>query len=200
VRNAAGYLLARHRRGWSPQADPDYLSWNDRIIQQAAKENSKLTTDRTLMRDNLNIISTRSISSDELNKQRLQLQSTERKLKRTQQRVVKVREKIAELRRDLAERRNLHKEQGTAQTKRAVATVRKRLEVAVQQHQVLLSDYREQKLMVRDQRDLCRSLEKKEEARQKAVARFLKQWEREYDHEIRLKEKAIRKREWLGKQ
>jgi len=159
-----------------------------------------LTTDRTLMRDNLNIISTRSISTDELNKQRLQLQSTERKLKRTQQRVVKVREKIAELRQDLDERRNLHKEQGTAQTKRAVATVRKRLEVAVQQHQVLLSDYREQKLMVRDQRDLCRSLEKKEEARQKAVARFLKQWEREYDHEIRLKEKAIRKRERLGKQ
>jgi hypothetical protein len=70
---------------------------------------------------------------------------------------------------------------------------------AVQQRDRVLSDYREMKLMVRDQRTLCRSLEKKEEAKQKAVARFLKEWERRYDQEIRIKEKTVRKRERLGK-
>ena len=53
--------------------------------------------------------------------------------------------------------------------------------------------------MVRDQRTLCRGMEKKEEARQKAVARFLKEWEREYDQGIRMKEKTVRKRERLDK-
>ena len=57
-----------------------------------------------------------------------------------------------------------------------------------------MSDYRELKLLVRDQRSLYSSLVKKEEARQKAVARFLKEWELRYDRETRMKEKNIRKR------
>lgn len=153
-----------------------------------------MSADRTLMRNNVEKISTRSVVSDELDKQRALLQSAERKLERMEQGIEKIREKITGLRQQLAERRSLQQERGTAQTKRALAAVIKKLESAVQQRHGLLSDCREQKLMVRDQRILCRSLEKKEEARQKAVARFLKEWERDYDREIRLKEKAVRKR------
>jgi hypothetical protein len=178
---------------------PDYFSRNDRIIQQAGKENSELSASRILMRNNLERISTGSVTSEELDKQRVNLRSAERKLERMGQRAERVREKIAVLRQQLAERRSLQKERGTAQTKRALAAVMKKLDSAVQQRHGLLSEYREQKLMVRDQRALCRSLEKKEEAMQKAVARFLKQWERDYDREIRLKEKAVRKRERLVK-
>ena len=153
-----------------------------------------MSADRTLMRNNVEKISTRSVTSDELDKQLAQLQSAERKLERMEQGIVRVREKIAGLRQQMTERRSLQKEQGTAQAKRALAAVIKKLESAVQQRHDMLSDYREQKLMVRDQRALCRSLEKKEEARQKAVARFLKEWERRYDREIRMQEKNIRKR------
>lgn len=156
-----------------------------------------MSADRTLMRNNVEKISTRSVDSDELDKQRALLQSAERSLVRMERDIEKVGEKIIGLRQQLAERRSLHKERGTAQTKRALAAAVKKLESAAQQRHGLLSDYREQKLMVRDQRALCRSMEKKEEARQKAVARFLKEWEREYDQDIRLKEKTVRKRERL---
>ncbi|KPJ79762.1 MAG: hypothetical protein AMJ58_10845 [Gammaproteobacteria bacterium SG8_30] len=61
----------------------------------------------------------------------------------------------------------------------------------------MLSEYRELQLIVRDQRTLVDSLEKKEAARQKAVARFLKEWERNYDREMRMKEKTLRKRRRL---
>jgi hypothetical protein len=151
------------------------------------------------MRNNVEKISTRSVDSDELDKQRALLQSAERSLVRMERDIEKVGEKIIGLRQQLAERRSLHKERGTAQTQRALAAAVKKLESAVQQRHGLLSDYREQKLMVRDQRALCRGMEKKEEARQKAVARFLKEWEREYDQDIRLKEKTVRKRERLDK-
>jgi hypothetical protein len=156
-----------------------------------------LSADRTLMRNNVEKISTRSVASDELDKQRALLQSAERRLVLMERGIKKVGEKITGLRQQLAERRSLQKEHGTAQTKRALAAAVNKLESAVQQRHGLLSDYREQKLTVRDQRALYMSMEKKEEARQKAVARFLKEWEREYDRDIRLKEKTVRKRERL---
>ena len=156
-----------------------------------------MSADRTLMRNNIEKISTNSVASEELGKQLAVLESARRKLERMEQGIARVRERIAGLQQQLAEARSLQQERGTAQTKRALAAMVKKLESAVQQRHGLLSDYREQKLMVRDQRALCRSMEKKEEARQKAVARFLKEWERNYDREIRLKEKAVRKRERL---
>ena len=98
------------------------------------------------------------------------------------------------MRQRLAEARKLHRDRDTAQTKRAVMSLTKKLDSALQQRDSVLFDHRELKLLVRDQRSLYRSLVKKEEARQKAVARFLKEWERRYDREIRMQEKNIRKR------
>ena len=158
-----------------------------------------MNADRKLMRNNVDKISTRSVASDELDKQRLQLRSAERNLEQVSQSIEKIREAIAALRQQLAERRSQQNVLGTAQTKRALAAVIKKLESAVQKRHGLLSAHREQKQMVRDQRALCRSMEKKEEARQKAVAGFLKEWERSYDREIRMKEKTIRKRDRLDK-
>lgn len=154
-------------------------------------------TGRTLVRNNIEKLSTNSVASDELRKQLAVLESAERKLERKEQGITRVREKIAGLRQQLADARRLKLERDTAQTKRALAAVIKKLEGAVQQRHGMLSDYRELKLMVRDQRTLCKSLGKKEEARQKAVARFLKEWERNYDREIRMKEKTVHKRERL---
>jgi hypothetical protein len=162
--------------------------------EQVTKENSELGTDRTLKRHNLEKIATLNVTSDELGEQRKVLEAAERKLTRMEQRRVKLLEKIAGLRQRLAEARNLHRDRDTAQTQRALMSLTKKLDSATQQRDSLLSDYREQKLLVRDQRSLYRSLVKKDEARQKAVAGFLKEWERRYDRETRMKKKNIRKR------
>lgn len=78
-----------------------------------------------------------------------------------------------------------------------MTTASDKLDNARQQRDKMLSEYRELQLIVRDQRTLVDSLEKKEAARQKAVARFLKEWERNYDREMRMKEKTLRKRRRL---
>jgi len=151
------------------------------------------------MRNNVNRLSTQSVASDELREQGAELDAVQHKLARMEQGKVKVHEKIAGLRQQLAEARSLHKEQGTAQTKRTLMRLTKNLDSAIQQRDSIQSDCRELKLLVRDQRALYRSLIKKEEARQKAVARFLEEWERRYDRETRMKAKNVRKRERLGK-
>lgn len=156
-----------------------------------------MSPDRALRRKNVEKIATESITSDEINAQRAELTAAERKLARMDQGVVKIREKVARLRQQLADARHQDRQRDTAQTGRAVTTARDKLDNARQQRDKLLSEHRELKLIVRDQRTLVDSLEKKEAARQKAVARFLKEWERNYDREMRMKEKTLRKRRRL---
>ena len=151
------------------------------------------------MRNNLERISTQSVTPNELDEQWKVLQAVERKLARLEQGRLKLREKIPELRQQLAGARSQHREQGTPQTKRALASLTKKLDSALQLRDSMSADYRELKMLVRDQRALYKGLVKKEEARQKAVARFLKDWERRYDREIRMQEKTVRKRERLGR-
>jgi len=158
-------------------------------------EMRELTTDRTLMRSNLDRISTRSVRPDELDEQRKILEAAERKLVKVERDYRKLRETIAGLGLQLAEARSLNRERETPQTKRSLASLAKKLDSALQRRDSMSSDYRELKMLVRDQRAVCRGLVKKEEARQKAVARFLREWERNYDREIRMKEKTVRKRE-----
>jgi hypothetical protein len=166
--------------------------------EQMMKEDSGLGSGRTLMRNNLEKIATLSVTTDELGEQRAVLEAAERKLTGMEQRRVKILEKIAGLRQRLAEARNLHRDRDTAQTKHALMSLTKRLDSAMQQRDSVLFDYRELKLLVRDQHSLYSSLVKKEEARQKAVAKFLKEWERRYDRETRMKEKNVRKRGHLS--
>jgi hypothetical protein len=156
-----------------------------------------LSADRTLMRMNVEKISTKSVSLDEINQQRAVLDGAERKLTRMGQGIEKIREKIAMLRQQVADARSLDRERDTAQTRRALLSVTSKLDGALQLRDTMLSQFREIKLIVRDQRAVCRNLEKKEEAKQKAVARFLKEWERRYDREARMKEKNVQQRKRL---
>ena len=149
---------------------------------------------RVLQHSNVEKLTTSSVASEELVTQQQELVKVERALKRMDQRVEKVKETVARARGRLAEMREKDRAQGTSQTKRAVATARDRLEQAREKRDSLLSDYREMKLMVRDQRLLVRGLEKKEVAKQEAVARFLRQWERDYDRKMRMKARTVHKR------
>ena len=56
---------------------------------------------------------------------------------------------------------------------------------------------REAKKLVREEKQLTREAERKERARERALAAFLKKWDREYDLEMQRKQKniALRRRE-----
>jgi hypothetical protein len=156
-----------------------------------------MSPDRALKRKNVKKIATDSVTSDEISAQRAELAAAERKLARMDQGTAKIREKVTRLRQQLANARNQDRQRNTAQTERAMTTARDKLDSARKQRDRMLSEYRELKLIVRAQRALVDSLEKKEAAKQRAVARFLKEWERNYDREMRMKEKTLRKRRRL---
>ena len=115
-----------------------------------------------------------------------------------EQRVFQLQDKVRQLRTLLSEARLRRKEKNTPQSKRACESVANKLNHAIQRRNEVVSQFREMKQIVRDQKAMLKKLEKKEAAKQKAVAQFLKKWEREYDREIKLREKKARQRKrWL---
>jgi len=94
--------------------------------------------------------------------------------------------------------RGQEKVKETKQIRRRLEVANNRLSNLRQRRDSMLPEYRELKLMVRDQRALLKALEKKEIARQAAVARFLKEWERDYDRKMRRKQKNARIRKKIS--
>ena len=147
---------------------------------------------QTLKRKNLKKISESSVDSDEIRLQQRELSAAGNRLERIEQKIAKAREQVDQTRKRLAELRSNAGERNTARNKRAIDTAKNKLTSQRQHRDKLLSEYRELKLVVRDQRALVKSLKKKEAARQAAVARFLRDWERNYDRKMRMKEKNVR--------
>lgn len=153
---------------------------------------------RSLLSENVKNISTTSVEEGALRAQLDELKKAETKLSQAEQRVFRHQAKVQNLRTLLSETRLRHKQKNTPQTKRACETVANKLKLAIQQRNELVSEFRDIKQIARDQRGMCKKLEKKEAAKQKAVAQFLKKWERDYDREIKLREKkAKQRRRWL---
>ena len=153
---------------------------------------------RSLLRDNVEKLSTASVHMGTLRAQQNELKKAETGLLRMEQRVFMGQEKVRNLRALLSEARLKHKQKNTPQTKRTSETVAKKLQLALQKRNEAVSRFRDMKQIVRDQRAMYKKLEKKEVAKQKAVAKFLKTWERDYDREIKLREKkAKQRRRWM---
>jgi len=150
--------------------------------------------EQTLKRNNIEKITTSSVASDEINAQQKELAIAERKLKQVGNSVLKMKEKVELVRQQLIDSRNEYRSINTKQALRAITNANNRLLKIRQDLDGKRSEYRELKLVVRDQRSLIKSLEKKEAAKQKAVARFLKEWERDYDRNMRMKQKTVQKR------
>jgi hypothetical protein len=151
-----------------------------------------------LLRGNIKNLSTASVTADTLRTQKNELAKAENKLRRLEQQVFQSQDKVRQLRALLTETRLRHKEKNTPQSKRACESVANKLSNAIQRRDERVSQFRDMKQIVRDQQAMCRKLERKEAAKQKAVAQFLKKWERDYDREIRLREKKARqRRRWL---
>ena len=153
-----------------------------------------MAKDRTLMRTNAEKIATRSVAPDELQSQRAVLVKSEQKLSRLEQTKEKVLEKITRLRQQQAEAGRRHSAMNTLQTKQELLALTNKLKRAIQRRDRVVAGFRELRPLVREQRAVYKGLLKKEEERQKAVARFLREWERNYDRDIRMKQKNIRKR------
>jgi hypothetical protein len=160
-------------------------------------ETPEQVRNKTPMQQNVKRISTTNSTMDEINAQRAALQAAERRLARLAARGMQAREKINDLRRELAGLRARGRNRATPATVQEVRAASSRMAAAVRRRDKLLSDYRELKLFVREQRALCSKLEKKQQARQRAVEKFLREWERNYDRELRMKERNARKRKRL---
>jgi ABC-type transporter Mla subunit MlaD len=153
---------------------------------------------RSLLRGNIEKLSKPSVRVNTLRAQKDELKKAETALVRKEQRVFRLQVKVRDLRAQLNETKLRHKNKNTAQSKRACETAANKLKTAIQHRKEAVSQYRDMKQVVRDQRATYRKLERKEAAKQKAVAQFLKKWEREYDREISLREKkAKQRRRWL---
>jgi predicted nucleic acid-binding Zn-ribbon protein len=157
-------------------------------------EEDAMCPEQTLKRKNIEKITTSSVASDEITAQQKELATAERKLKQVGNSVSKIKDKVELVRQQLSVARNQYRSANTKQTQRAFTTANNRLQKLRQDLDRKLSEYREIKLIARDQRSLVKSLEKKETAKQKAVARFLKEWERDYDQNMRMKRKTVHKR------
>lgn len=73
----------------------------------------------------------------------------------------------------------------------ALRAAKQRVEEATRLRKESAARLRETKKLVREETQLAREAERKERARERAVAAFLKKWEREYDLEMRRKQKNI---------
>ncbi len=154
--------------------------------------------ERALKQRNINNITASSVTSDEINTQCKELAAAERNLHRMEKRLLALKGQVDESRLRLNDLRNNSKEKNTKQTQRRLEASKNRLSDLRQQRDNMLLEYRELKLMVRDHRALLKALEKKEAARQAAVARFLKDWERDYDRKMRRKQKNTRIRKKIS--
>lgn len=76
----------------------------------------------------------------------------------------------------------------------AVLTARQRKMESTVIRKEAAARLREAKKLLREQRQLAKEAEQKERAKQRAVAAFLKKWERDYDMEMKRKKKNIKLR------
>jgi len=150
--------------------------------------------EQTLKRKNIEKIMTSSVASDEITAQQKELANAESKLKHMGNSVLKIKDKVVLIRQQLIDARDQYKSKNTKRTQRALTNANDRLQNLRQDLDRKQSEYRELKLIVRDQRSLIKSLEKKEAAKQKAVAMFLKEWESDYDRNMRMEQKTVQQR------
>ena len=153
---------------------------------------------RSLLHENVKNISSTSVEEGTLRAQLSELKQAETRLSRAEQRVFTHQAKVRDQRTLLSETRLRHNQKNNPQTKRACQSAVKKLKLANQRRIESVSGFRDLKLIVRDLRVVYKTLDKKEAAKQKAVAQFLKRWERDYDREIKMLEKNANKRaRWL---
>jgi hypothetical protein len=165
--------------------------------QRQTGKQTEMSPERITRRRNVEKIASDSVASGEIDAQREELTAIEDRLQVMERDLIRLRERVARLRQQLSAARSRHRERNNARTLQALDRASEKLAHARQQRDTMLSGYRELKLVVRDQRALLRSLERKEAAKQEAVARFLKEWERDYDQKMGINRKRIRKRKQM---
>ena len=154
--------------------------------------------ERALKQRNIDNIATSSVTSREIDAQRKELVAAERNLSRMEQKLLVLKDQVDQSILRQKDLRGQYKVKKTKQIRHRLEVANNRLSDLRQRRDNMFPGYRELKLMVLDQRALLKALEKKEIARQAAVARFLKEWERDYDRKMRRKQKNARIRKKIS--
>lgn len=85
--------------------------------------------------------------------------------------------------------------------KRLADEMRRKLERARIEHQQTIARRKEASALLAEQKELTKLIERKQIARERAVATFLKRWNREYNRKLALiKKNASLRRKWLQRQ
>ncbi len=79
----------------------------------------------------------------------------------------------------------------TTAAKQPEHAARKQLQAASKQRQKAAARYKEASMLLREQKQLAKEFERKERAKEKAVAAFIKKWERDYDRDMARKKQNI---------
>lgn len=88
----------------------------------------------------------------------------------------------------------------SAVSRKAVSAARERVRNAALQRSEAAARHREAKTLLKDQAQLAKSLERKQRAREKAVAAFIKQWDKDYDKTTALKRNNIAARKKIARE
>ncbi len=79
----------------------------------------------------------------------------------------------------------------SAVSRKTVSAARVRVQKATAQRSEAAARHREAKLLLQEQGQLAKSLERKQRAREKAVADFIKKWDKDYDKSTERKRSNI---------
>lgn len=83
---------------------------------------------------------------------------------------------------------------GLKRAKQVMLAARQRAKTSTRLRREAFGKLREARNLLREQRQLVREAERKQRAKERAVANFVKKWEREYDLEMKRKKKNIKLR------
>lgn len=85
--------------------------------------------------------------------------------------------------------------------KKLVAEIRRKLERGQIEHQQAIARRKEASALLSEQEELAKLIERKQIARERAVATFLKRWNRDYDRKLAsIRKNASLRRKWLQRQ
>ncbi|MFQ6024322.1 MAG: hypothetical protein ACE5NW_16530 [Acidiferrobacterales bacterium] len=86
---------------------------------------------------------------------------------------------------------------GATATKK-INNARRRLTLAKTEHRAATARYKEAGMLLREQKLLASAAEQKERAKQKAIAEFVRKWEREYDRKLAIATKNVSlRKKWI---
>jgi hypothetical protein len=136
--------------------------------------------------------------TDEVTAAQTAVTSAERLVQQTRAVADKAATRRQQSRRKASEAAAKARQRNTAAARRLAEEMHHKLKRAEMEHQRAIVQHKEARVLLSEQKELAKLIERKQSARGRAVAAFLKKWNREYDKRLALiRKNASLRRKWL---